>query len=168
MEYQEVTCDDGTIIRVRPFPQPMITEIFVRHPELADPPDPIEVIHGAAGDEYVPARKGTKEYAEWQQKQQTVSLLRTKAVYEAKWSYGIVAWKRPGDKQFTSKPPKGWTAPDYIVGIEPRQGAAGRRLDYILHELIDESSRSAIESIINSGSALTVEEVSTAEDTFQD
>jgi len=146
----------------------MITEIFMRHPELADPPDPIEVIHGAAGEEHVSARKGTREYAEWQREQHVVALLRTRAIYEAKWSYGVVAWKRPDDKRFTDRPPKDWTAPAYIVGIEPRQGTAGHRLDYILHELtIDRSNREAIEAIINSGSALTAEEVSAAEDTFQ-
>ena len=135
---KEFELPSGTAcVRVLPVPPMLVSDTIGANPELADPPIPKVKSKGVAGEKWLEAQPGQEEYAEWEGQVQERERLRDEAWNNTWWNYGMAEWKLP-DGEWIDDPPKAWKLPARVkrLGIKPRSGADGKRLDYIRYSLL--------------------------------
>lgn len=146
---EEVTLSDGSagrefalpsgmaVVRVRPIPPMMISDVMADNPDLIEPEIPLVKI-GGIGEKWVPARTGQPEYEEWVRARKAVEKLRDQVHADHTWDYGVAEWKYPVGEEFSSVPPKTWKFPEWLKnhGKKPRHGVKGKRIDFIRYTLI--------------------------------
>lgn len=138
---REFTLPSGTaVVRVRPIPPMMVSDVMADNPDLVDPPIPLVEVKGkTTPDKFLPARAGEPEYEEWVRQRDELKVLRSQVQSDHTWDLGMVEWKRPADvDEFTNHPPKAWRFPQWMRdrGRKPRSGKIGRRVDFIRYTLI--------------------------------
>ena len=161
---KEITLSTGAIVRARPVSPLLANELTAGNPDLRLPDMPFVDVPGVAGTEVVPARPGQPEYEEWARERDRIEEARRRIHKDFIWGHGIVSWKFPGESEFVDSPPDDWVLPEMLtyLGITPREGPIGRRLDYIKTELVttQDDVESIMEITIGFTAEITDEEVS--------
>lgn len=155
-------------VRVLPVPPMLISDVVGGREELADPPIP-KVKVGGVTEKWLPARPGQEEYAEWETEMLRREKLRDEAWNDAWWGYGMAEWSLGGE--WVDEPPEGWKLPARVkrLGIKPKTGNDGRRLDYIRYVLLPTNADVEACQIAMSGmtSPILSEEVATIAKLFR-
>lgn len=166
---KEVELSNGIVIRVEPVPPLAFTSIVAEMPECQVPDPPLETIKGRTGTSQVPARQGTAEYEAWKKDVDRARRAQERIRIEAYYTLSVLAWKLPGEDDFSEEVPDGWEIPSRLTraGLKPNEGPDGKRWDYVLYGLITtpEDMGKLDESLIEK-SSLTEAEVDAASDTF--
>jgi len=170
MNMREITLSTGVIIRARPVPPLLASELTAGNPDLRAPDMPYVDVPGVAGTEIVPARPGQPEYETWARERDRIDDARRRIHQDFIWGYGVISWRLPGESKFVDTPPDDWEIPEMCsyLGFVPREGSAGRRLDYIKTEII--TTQPDVESVmkvtIGFTDEITDEEVDSVVNTF--
>lgn len=164
---EELTLFDGTIVRLQPTPNLVVTEVVSRDPDLANPPLPQVEHKSKMGKKMLYAKEGEPAYAEWVEECARVEELRLRAQQDFVWDYGVVEWTEDGET-WVDEPPDSWTFPERALkwGLEPSK--YGERVDYIKYHLLrnGDDLNKAQRVVYGIAAPLTEEEVETARDTF--
>lgn len=166
---KEVKLSNGTIVRVEPVPPLAYITVVAEMPELRMPKPPEEIIKGKTGSSRVLARPGTPEYAMWEAEVDKIRRMEDRVRQDALFALSIVAWKLPGQKQFTDVVPDDWEIPQHLVraGLEPHKNPDGRRWDFICYGLLNNSADiQAVDRAIGGMTSLTEAEVEAASAQF--
>lgn len=125
----------GVRVRILPVPPFLIVDALAQRADLVMPDIPVLKIEGI-GEKWVPARQGQPEYIKWRRACDEIEKLRDEAYDDLTWDYGVAEWELDG--KWADEPPKGWKFLERWkkLGRKPRQGAAGRRVDYIRYAVL--------------------------------
>jgi len=168
-DYEEIELSTGATVRVRGVPPLMVIDVVARNPELREPRIPLVDVESVGGTEVMPARPGEEVYEKWMQARQDVEEARPRLQDEFMWYWGVVSWKLPEMDRFTARVPKGWKFPPELkeFGLQPREGARGKRLDFIRYGLlVTPSDVEKARNVMFDIGSLTAMEVDAAVDSF--
>ena len=168
---KEIVLSSGIVVRVRPVPPLLVGKVITTRPDLQSPMAPLVEVKGVAGTEIMAARPGEREYEEWAQKCTELRIIRDELQDNFIWNYGVVDWKHPGEKRFTTEPPKDWVIPKLLskFGLMPRtDDELERRLLYIQTVILatPEDLERTQEVILGETTTITEREVGVIPDMF--
>lgn len=168
-DYEEIKLSTGATVRVRGVPPLMTIDVIARNPDLKEPRIPLVDVEGVAGTEVMPARPGEEVYEKWMQARQDVEEACERMQTDFMWYWGVVSWKLPEMDRFTAHVPRGWKFPQELkeFGLQPREGAKGKRVDFIRHSLfVTPGDVEKARNIMFNMGSLMAEEVDAAVDSF--
>lgn len=157
MKAKEIQLSSGTQLRVRRVPDYALIKVGS---DVPLPPEPMEVVQTATGEERVPARPGSPAYQEYQLQFQRAVEQQERRRLGFVVAYGVVAWNT-GDG-WECDVPDGWELDPLL---EP-YSTGFHRGDYILFEVLTEATDIS-EAIVAIRGQVTEEEVSSAEQFFR-
>jgi len=172
MDYEEIELSDGTVVRVAPVPMPLLYDTTMRFSELHELPRPTETVVTKAGArETVDIPDNDPRIAEWKaENQRRISQLVQLHTF-LMWQEGIMAWKPPGAKRFTSDLPKGWEPPERWLSYIPLLKDYTAILDvprilYLRYVLCKGSDWARVNEAVQRSMPITQQEVDAVRKTF--
>jgi hypothetical protein len=169
-KYVELTLSDETVVRCAPVPPLAVPEVVAAQPDCKMPPAPMEEVETKVGSEKAPAKKGSGAYEAWRAEVQEVHRRRAETERIAHFVLGVIAWKLPDKKNFSSKVPNGWSIPERFtaMGIQPSESDLGHRGDFIKYELIKTTDDLLkVNQVVFSTKPVTESEVEASADLFR-
>lgn len=147
---KQAKLSNGTVVRCRPVPPYSVGAVIASVPK---PEYPYRLLQSASGgEERLPSLEGTPEFHAYQVAMESYRSALATTIADFELEIGIVDWKLPGSKQYSSEPPDGWEVPAVLAryGISTSANPLERRTQFIKYELIsNDNDAAAVEALIN-------------------